>query len=127
MVDIENKVYTRLKTALSGLAKTSSTYARNPSSFPFVSIEMASNTMAHLDNADTEKFSICMFEINVYANDKTAKTTAKDLLQIVDTEMYKMNMERISYSPVPNLEDATIYRLAARYECVTDGNYTYRR
>ena len=127
MVDIESQVYTRLKAAIGSFADTSSTYSYAPSRFPFVSITMSDNYMVHLDNGDSEKYSAVMFEINVYANDKEAKLTAKNIFQIIDTEMYRMNFTRISYTPTPNLEDATIYRLTARYECETDGTRTYRR
>lgn len=127
MIDIENKVYTKLKTAIGSNATTSSSYNHTPSSFPFVSITMSDNTMSHLDNSAQEKYASCMFEINVYANDDEAKTTAKGIFQTIDTAMYKMNFVRISYSPVPNLEDGTIYRIVARYECETDGTTNYRR
>lgn len=127
MIDIENQVYTRLKTAIGTSAKTSSSYKHTPSSFPFISITMSDNYMSHLDNSDTEKYATCMFEVNVYANDDKAKLTAKALMQTIDTEMYAMNCVRVSCTPVPNLEDATIYRLVARYECETDGTNTYRR
>ena len=127
MIDIENQVYTRLKEAIGTSAKTSSSYARTPSSFPFVSITMSDNRVSHLDNSDAEKYATCMFEINVYANDSEAKTTAKSIMNTIDVEMYRMNGVRISCTPVPNLEDGTIYRLVARYECETDGINTYRR
>lgn len=127
MIDIENEVYTRLKTAIGNTAKTASTYTPFPQEFPFVSITMSDNYMSHLDNSDTEKYSTCMFEVNVYANDSRAKLTAKGIMQTIDTEMYSMNMTRLSYLPTPNMEDATIYRLTARYECETDGTRIYRR
>lgn len=127
MIDIENEVYTRVKTAIGDRAEMDSTYGRTPTSFPYVSLTMSDNFMSHLDNGDVEKYSSCMFEVNVYANDEVAKLTAKDLMQIIDTQMYRMNMTRITCVPTPNLEDATIYRLTARYTCETDGTYFYRR
>ena len=36
-------------------------------------------------------------------------------------------LRRISLSPVPNMKNATIYRLVARYKAETDGTNLYRR
>lgn len=127
MIDIESKVVNRVINAVGNQAKVSSMYVNAPSSFPYISIIESDNYMSNLDNSDKEKYATVMYEVNVYANDDKKKLTARKLLKIVDTEMYAMNFTRISMTPVPNLEDATIYRLTARYECVTDGQYTYRR
>ena len=127
MIDIENEVVTRIKEAIGDRADVTSVYVNKPSSFPHISVTMSDNYMSHLDNSDMEKYSSCMFEINVYANDKIAKLTAKGLMQTIDATMYKMNMRRLSCVPTPNLEDATIYRITARYDCDTDGTRIYRR
>lgn len=127
MIDIKNKVYTRLKTAVGSLASTSSIYVRTPSSFPFVSITESDNYISNLDNSSEEKFATVMYEVNVYTNNSTPETTAREILKVIDKEMYSMNLMRLSMNQVPNLEDATIFRLTARYEGVTDGNYIYRR
>ena len=127
MIDIENEVVTRIKEAIGDRADVTSVYVNKPSSFPHISGTMSDNYMSHLDNSDMEKYSSCMFEINVYANDKIAKLTAKGLMQTIDATMYKMNMRRLSCVPTPNLEDATIYRITARYDCDTDGTRIYRR
>lgn len=127
MIDIENEVVTRIENAVGNRASVSSVYVNKPSSFPHISITMSDNYMSHLDNGDMEKYSTCMFEVNVYANDHIAKLTAKGLMQTVDGVMYQMNMTRLSCTPTPNLEDATIYRITARYRCETDGTRIYRR
>lgn len=127
MKDIENEVVTAIMSSVGDRADVTSIYVNKPSSFPHISITMSDNYMSHLDNSDMEKYSTCMFEINVYANDEVAKLTAKGLMQTIDGVMYRMNMTRVSCVPTPNLEDATIYRITARYECETDGIRTYRR
>ena len=127
MIDIENEVVTRIENAVGNRASVSSVYVNKPSSFPHISITMSDNYMSHLDNSDMEKYSTCMFEVNVYANDHIAKLTAKGLMQTIDGVMYQMNMTRLSCTPTPNLEDATIYRITARYRCETDGTRIYRR
>lgn len=126
MIDIESKVVNRVIDAIGNRAEVSSIYVNSPSSFPYISIIESDNYMSYLDNGD-EKYATLMYEVNVYANDDLKKSTARNLLKILDKEMYAMNFTRISMTPVPNMEDATIYRLTARYECVTDGTLTYRR
>ena len=127
MIDVENEVVTNIETAIGNNASVSSVYTRTPSSLPHVYITMSDNFMSHLDNSDAEKYSSFAFEVNVYANGDDAKLVAKDLMQTIDTEMYRMNMTRLSCIQTPNLEDATIYRLTARYTGETDGKYFYRR
>ena len=48
---------------------------------------------------------------------------AKELLQTVDEEFSKLNFTRILMNPVANLNDATIYRIVARYQAVVDKEY----
>lgn len=68
-----------------------------------------------------------MYEINVYSNKVgTKKSEAKAIMQLIDGMMYERNFTRIALTPVPNLEDATIYRLTARYRAETDGTNIYR-
>jgi len=46
---------------------------------------------------------------------------------VIDSLLYSMNFRRLSLNPVPNMENASIYRLVARYRVATDGKYFYRR
>lgn len=126
MIDIESKVINRIIDKIGNRADVSSIYINAPSSFPYISIIESDNYMSNLDNG-VQKYATVMYEVNVYTNDDLKKSSARELLKIVDDEMYAMNFTRISMTPVPNMEDATIYRLTARYECVTDGTLTYRR
>lgn len=48
-------------------------------------------------------------------------------MKVIDDLMYQRNFTRISLSPIPNLENASIYRLVARYRAETDGTNLYRR
>ena len=69
-----------------------------------------------------------MFEINVYSNKAEGKKTeCKAIMKIIDDVLFSMNFKRQALTPVPNLEDATTYRLVARYRAMTDGTYFYRR
>lgn len=133
MKDIENELFTKiaeeLRKQFDGIYITGE-YLRNPPQFPHVSIEEADNYLEEdtLDTSETEKFRRVMYEANVYSNKTSGKKAeAKSIINVVDKIMYSMNFVRTSRTPVPNLENATIYRITARYEAVTDGNLIYRR
>ncbi len=132
MTSPENEVYTRLKAAIlaqSPNANTASLYVHSPPSFPHVSIELSdtSDFIQAMSSAD-EAMDEVMFTINIYSNLGAGKQDeCRKILRAIDAEMYQMNFTRISAIPVPNMQDATIYRLTARYRAVTDGTYFYRR
>jgi len=133
MNDVESKVYTPIAVGLrdtfSGVF-VSGEYVKAPSSFPHVSIMEMDNYASsdRLDTSETERFSTLMYEVNVYSNKATGKKTeCREIMAYIDDLMYKMNFTRLSLAPVPNLEDATIYRMTARYRAETDGKHFYRR
>lgn len=132
MTSPENEVYTRLKTAITASyanASVASLYVHSPSKFPHVSIELSdtSTYIQAMSSADSGMDDV-MFTINIYSNLTTGKQAeCRGILKVIDQEMYQMNFTRISALPVPNMADATIYRLTARYRAVTDGTYFYRR
>ena len=130
MIDPENEVYTRIATALrdefSGI-NISGEYVNAPSSFPHVSITQSDNRIAKENTTDTSEMAFVMFEVNVYSNSKnTRKSECKKIMNVIDSIFFGMNFRRIALTPVPNMENATIYRLVARYTGKTDGKYFYR-
>lgn len=129
MIDIESKVYTPVAKALREAGATvKGVYVNAPSKFPFVSITESDNYSAELDTSDSEQFAVVMYEVNVYSNDANRKKTeCKNLMKICSDKFYKLNFTRLSCNPVPNLEDASIYRMVARFRAVTDGTNIYRR
>lgn len=133
MVDIESTVFTKIATALrtefSDIFVTGE-YMNAPAKFPFVSIVEADNYLdsRYLDGGETERYARLMYEVNVYSNKEgTKKAECRRVLNFIDRMLYGMNFTRISMNPVPNMEDAKIYRLNARYEAVSDGETTYRK
>lgn len=132
MIDIENQIYTKIATALradfEGIT-VSGEYVKAPPSFPFVSIVEQDNytTRSHLDSSDNERYVTLMYEINIYSDRAgQKKAICKKIAKYIDDMMYKLNFRRTSLSPVPNLENATIYRLVGRYSAETDGTQIYR-
>ena len=133
MIDVESQIYTPIAEALRAQFPgilVSGEYVNAPTRFPYVSLVEQDNytTEAHMDSGDTERFATLMYEVNVYS-DKAGgkKSVCRKIMRFVDDLMYAKNFRRISLSPVPNLENATIYRLVARYKAETDGTTLYRR
>lgn len=132
MIDIEKLVYTPIAESLRKRFKgitVSGEYVNSPAKFPYVSIVEQDNytTQSHLDSSGTERYATVMYEVNVYS-DKAGKkkTVCREIMGVIDEMLYGKNFTRISMSPVPNLENGTIYRLVARYKAETDGNTMYR-
>lgn len=133
MIDCENEVYTRIVRMLRDKfprINVAGEYTKTPSSFPHVSITQSDNSMVsdRQDTSGKENLSLVMFEINVYSNKTEGKKTeCKSIAKAIDELMFSMNFKRLAFTPVPNLEDATIYRIIVRYSAITDGVNFYRR
>lgn len=133
MIDIENQIYTPIAEALRGEfpgISVSGQYVPAPSSFPFVSIVEQDNysESEHLTSSDRESFATLMYEVTVYSDKATGKkAVCRNIMKFIDDLLYAKNFKRLSLSPIPNLENATIYRLVARYRVETDGTNLYRR
>lgn len=132
MIDIETDVFSPIAQAIKAEfpgAFVTGEYVKAPAAFPHVSIVESDNymTVRHLDTADSERFSTLMYEVNVYSNKATGKKSeCKSIMALIDNLMYGLNFTRLSMAPIPNLEDATIYRITARYRAETDGVKIYR-
>jgi len=127
MIDIENLVYDTLAKALRSAHTgifVKGEYVAIPDSFPCATIEMKESAVdkAFRSTSGIENITKIMFEVNVYSNKEgTKKKEAKSIMATVDTKMSEYGFTRTMYSPVPNLNDATIYRLTARYEASIGG------
>lgn len=131
MIDCENEVYTRIAKVLRekfpGI-DVAGEYVQAPSVFPHVSITQSDNSVIGNKTTGSAEMAQVMFEINVYSNKTEGKKTeCKAIMKVIDELLFKMNFKRLALTPVPNLEDATIYRLVARYRVATDGKFFYRR
>ena len=131
MIDCENEVYTRIARVLRDKFPSiniAGEYVNAPSSFPHVSITQSDNSVVSEQMTGSAEMAQVMFEINIYSNKADGrKTECKSIAKVIDDVMFKMNFKRIALTPIPNMEDATIYRIVARYRVMTDGKYFYRR
>jgi len=132
MIDCENEVYSMIAARLrheNSLINISSVYLDTPSSFPHVSVEMKDNAIMAktMDSGDYE-VSVVIFEINIFSNkEEGRKTEAKKIAKVIDDLLRPYNFRRMALTPVPNMEDNSIYRIVARYRVATDGKNFYRR
>ena len=131
MIDIENSIFTMIATPLREKYEDifiTGEEVLNPSKFPCVSIVETDNyiTQSHIDNGDNEKYATIIYTVNVYSNKTSGKKSeCKDIMKTIDEMLYKKNFKRIETSPI-SMEDATIYRIVARYRAETDGQNIYR-
>ena len=131
MIDIENKIYSPIRTALvnayDGIFVTSEPTATS-AKFPAVSIVQQDNYMSadKLDNSGAERFATVMFQVDVYSNKASGrKSQCKEIMNVIDTMLFAMNFTRLSLVPIPMANDG-YYRLSARYRAETDGTNLYR-
>jgi hypothetical protein len=133
VIDVEAEIFDKLSTALrSGYNPISiyGEYVKSPASFPCVTIEEKDNyPLERTQTSDNVENHInVLYEINVYSNKKTGKKSqCKEIFALIDTEMEKMGFIRTMLNPIPNLDDATIYRMVGRYKAVISTNKTVFR
>lgn len=131
MVDIENELFTKVAAVLrekySGIYVTGE-YLNAPSSFPAVSVIEMDNTTYDVDSSG-ETHAQLMYEVNVYSNlTRGKKSQCKEIANVIDGIFTGCGFSRIMKQPVPNMNDATIYRIVARYRGVADKDKNiYRR
>ena len=96
-------------------------YVKSPPSFPCVSlIEMDNSVYAKTQTSDgNENHGQLMYELNVYSNKtKGKKSECKSIISLIDSVMLEYGFTRTMLQPIPNMDDATIYRMVARYSAV---------
>lgn len=131
MIDIENMLFTKVKNDLPKTVKTGAMYSKSQSEFPLVTLVVVDNTVydRFINSARIENAVDIMVEVNVYSNKTSGKKEeCKKLLKIVDETLSGLNLVRTFCQPTPNLEDATVYRITARYRAIVDKDLNiYRR
>ena len=82
---------------------------------------------ARYDDGLAPKYEIVRYSVNIYSNKISGKKQeCKDILAVIDDEMHRMNFRRMITTPVPNLNDSSIYRLIAEYEAVISEDMFYK-
>ena len=128
MTDLENDIFDyaakALRAAHTGLA-VAAEYVEMPAKFPHVSIVEADNRiLERMRTNNIENAIQSMFECNIYSNKASGKKSeAKAIANTLDDVLSGIGFTRTFREQVPNLRDATIYRIVCRYEAVIDKNF----
>ena len=134
MIDIENEVFNKVAESVKAVYPSvfiSGEYIRTPSKFPFVSLMEMSNTAYDRTQTDgsLENHASLMYEVNIYSNKKSGKKSeCKAIAALIDNELATLGFSRTMLQPIPNMDDATIYRITGRYTAViSKDTKLYRR
>lgn len=127
--DVFTIVATKLRTELGAEnIFVTGEYTPTPPKFPCVFIYEADNFNAGFDGCNHEVVTGVMYEVEVFSNKQNGKKTeAKSIMAIVDGVLTPLGFTRTMLQQVPNLADATIFRLTARYSASVIDNVIYRR
>ena len=84
------------------------------------------------DTSGIENFADVMYQVDIYSNkNKGKKSECKAIAAVVDDEFARLGFTRTFLNPVPNMDDATIYRMTGRYRGVVgedgSGNFMVYR
>ena len=125
MIDIESEVYARITTALRSSYNPiyiTNEETRTPSKFPFTSIVEIDNYVYKrtMDSGNNENHAQVVYEVTVASNKTTGrKAECKAILSDIDKIFTGIGFTRSMTNPVP-MEDATIFKLVARYSAIVD-------
>lgn len=129
MIDIENEIYTTIKTTItSASVEKDSPEVINQQ--PIIVFSQEENT-SYEETVDSsgEQHNDLDFKIEIYTQGDSKRSVSKSLQQSIDAIMSgTYNMRRIFSQEVPNFMDRRIYRYILKYSCVVDKNgKIYRR
>ena len=134
MIDIENIVFNTVATKVRDVYPDifmTGEYVNSPPDFPAVSLVEADNSTRTetIDSGSGECHANVMYEVNVYSNKTVGKKSeCKEIIALIDKEMLALGFARVTLTPVPNMNDSTIYRMVGRYRAAVSSNNTiYRR
>lgn len=131
MIDIENFLFTRVKNALQKSVNCGTEYPNRQGTFPFLTLSVIDNSVFErfIDSARLENAAEFTVEVNVFSNKSAGKKEeCKKIMREADLVLEELNLTRTMCQPMPNLQDATIYRMTARYKGIADKEFhIYRR
>ena len=134
MIDVESAIFNKVAEAVRAVNPfvfISGEYVRTPSKFPFVSLIEMSNTAYDRTQSSggLENHASVMYEVNIYSNKTSGKKSeCKAIAALIDNELAALGFSRTMLQPIPNMDDATIYRMTGRYTAVVSKDKKlYRR
>ena len=134
MITVENEIFDIMAKAVGVQypdAYVVGEYVPAPSQFPCISIVEFDNSA--YDKTQTsgslENHADIGYEINIYSNKTSGKKSeCKAIASLIDNEFATLGFSRTMLQPIPNMDDATIYRITGRYKgVVSKDKYVFRR
>lgn len=134
MIDIETEIFNsisvKVREKYSQIFLTGE-YVKSPPSFPCASIVEVDNQIYRNTRTTEciENHAQLLYEVNVYSNKHNGKKAeCKEIISYIDSLMASFGFTRTLLNPVPNEEDATVYRMVVRYRAIVSKNKViYRR
>lgn len=133
MINIENEVFNfvseKVRTEYPNIYMAGE-YVQSPPSFPATLLVEMDNTVYDLTqtSSENENHVTVMYEVNTYSNKKTGKKSeCKAIMTLIDDLMKQIGFTRTMLQPIPNMDDATIYRMTARYTAIVSKDKTIFR
>ena len=134
MIDIETEIFNsisvKVREKYSQIFLTGE-YVKSPPSFPCASIVEVDNQIYRNTRTTEciENHAQLLYEVNVYSNKHNGKKAeCKEIAGFIDEILMGLNFTRTMLEPVPNQDNATIYRMLRRYRAVISKEKTlYRR
>lgn len=134
MIYVENQIFTKVYDAIINEypdAFVTGVFVPAPPKFPCVFFAMSDSAYYRnsIDSSHMENHDAIEFDVEIYSNSSSSKKTeCYEIAGIVDDVMSSLNFTRMELMPIPNIADATIYRLKGRYRAIVGKDETlYRR
>ena len=133
MIDIESEIFNAVATAVRVRYPEIymvGEYVKTPPIFPCVSlVEMDNQSYQRTeDSGSSENHASVMYEVNIYSNKTIGKKSeCRAIAALIDEQMLALGFARTMLQPIPNLDDATIYRMVGRYSAVISKDKTFFR
>lgn len=105
-------------------------YVKTPPRFPALSIvEMDNSVYQRTRSSDrVENHAELMYQVDGYSNKTSGKKSeCRAIMAAADEQFAKLGFTRTMMQPIPNIDDATIYRMTARYTAVVSRDKTIFR
>lgn len=121
MIDVESKVFQKCADAFRAEYPNgyiTPEYVPQPSKFPAVSVvEMDNNVDERaIDNGSIENAVNVMYQVDVYSDlNRGKKAQAKAIIALIDEVLAQYRFVRTFCNPIQNFNEATIFRMTARY------------
>ena len=134
MINVESEVFDIIATKIKSEypdAYVVGEYVKSPPRFPSVSIVEIDNSAYDRTqtSSNLENHAEILYEVNIYSNKTSGKKSeCKAIASLIDNEFATLGLSRTMLQPIPNMDDATIYRMTGRYRgVVSKEKVVYRR